>query len=75
MCRIPENINEEGYFNFERNNELVLDDMMTTCKDDDGVTKLFIVRSHHKNLSMIYLVQISSIRVKKPEILAYIPII
>ena len=70
MCRIPENIYEEGYFNFERNNVLVLDDMVTTCKGDDRLTKPFIVRSHHKNLSMIHLVLISSIRVKKPEILA-----
>ena len=26
VCGIPENINEEGYFNIDRNNVLVLDD-------------------------------------------------
>ena len=55
VCGIPENINEEGYFNIDRNNVLVLHDMMTACKDDDRVTKFFSVGSHHKNLS-IYLV-------------------
>ena len=31
--------------------------MMTACKDDDRVTKLFSIGSHHKNLSIFYLVQ------------------
>ena len=57
VCGIPENINEEGYFNIDRNNVLVLDDMMTDCKDDDRVTKLFSIGSHHENLSIFYLVQ------------------
>ena len=57
VCGIPDNINEEGYFNIDRNNVLVWDDMMTACKDDDRVTKLFNIRSHHKSLSIFYLVQ------------------
>ena len=50
VCGIPENINEEGYFNVDRNNVLVLDDMMTVCKDDDRVTKLFSVESKFEYL-------------------------
>ena len=57
VCSMPENINEEGHFNIDRNNVLVLDDMMTSCKDDDRVTKLFSTGSQHKNLSIFYLVQ------------------
>ena len=55
--RHTENINEEGYFNIDRNNVLVMDSMMTACKDDDRVTKLVSIGSHHKNLSIFYLVQ------------------
>ena len=57
MCGILENINEEGYFNTDRNNVLILDDMITACKDDDRVTKLFSIESYLKNLSIFYLVQ------------------
>ena len=54
VCGIPENINKEGYFNIDRNNVFVLDDMMTACKDDGRVTKLF---SHHKILTIFCLGQ------------------
>ena len=57
VCSIPENINKERYFITDRNNVMVLDDMMTACKDDDRVTKPFSIESHHNNLSIFYLVQ------------------
>ena len=57
MCGIPENNNEEGCFNIDRNIVLDLDVMMTACKDDDRVTKLFSTGSHHKKLSIFYMVQ------------------
>ena len=54
---MQENINEEGYFNIDRNNVLVWNDMMTACKVDDRVIKVFRIGSHHKNLSIFYLIQ------------------
>ena len=41
VCCIPENINEEGYFDAGRNSVLGLDNMMTACKIEDGISKLF----------------------------------
>ena len=45
-CSTPENINEELYFNIDRNNVFVLDHMMTACKDDNRVIK-FSIGSHN----------------------------
>ena len=65
VCSIPENTIEEGYFNIDINNVLVLDDMMTACKYDDRVTKLFSIGSQYKNLSIFYLVQNLFIQAKE----------
>ena len=54
---IPENITDDDYFDVSKNNVLVLDDMMTHCHNDDRITKLFSVGSHHRNLSIFHLVQ------------------
>ena len=40
-----------------RRNLVVLDDLMQECGNDPGITKLFTQGSHHRNLSVIYIVQ------------------
>jgi len=40
-----------------KNNLLILDDQMTCSDKHDEITKLFTQGSHHKNLSVMYLVQ------------------
>lgn len=51
---IPEDI--EDKFNPNENNLLVIDDLMTKCHSDERMTRLFSVGSHHKNLSIIFIV-------------------
>ena len=43
--------------NTNRRNLLVLDDQMSLQKGNDEITKLFIQGSHHRNLTVMYLVQ------------------
>lgn len=40
-----------------QNNLIVLDDLMQECKNDEGILKLFTTDSHHKNISVIFIVQ------------------
>ena len=51
VCSIPENINE-GLIYVCRNNVLVLDKIVTACKNDDRVSKVFSIGSNHKNWSV-----------------------
>ena len=41
----------------EKRNLVVLDDMMSRVKNDKNITKLFIQGSHHRNATVIYIVQ------------------
>ena len=51
---IPENI--ESGFNPSHNNLLIIDDLMTELHSDARLTRLFSVGSHHRNLSVIFIV-------------------
>ena len=51
---IPEDL--ETRFQRRHNNVLVLDDLMTQCHSDQRLTRLFSVGSHHKNLSIIFII-------------------
>ena len=46
----------ETRFQRRHNNVLVLDDLMTQCHSDQRLTRLFSVGSHHKNLSIIFII-------------------
>ena len=51
---IPEDL--ETRFQRRYNNVLILDDLMTQCHSDERLTRLFSVGSHHKNLSIIFII-------------------
>ena len=51
---VPDDI--EVRFQRRHNNVLVLDDLMTQCHSDERLTRLFSVGSHHKNLSIIFII-------------------
>lgn len=51
---IPDDI--EDLFDVTKTNLLIIDDLMTKCHSDERLTRLFSVGSHHKNLSIIFIV-------------------
>ena len=51
---IPENI--ESRFNPSQINLLIIDDLMTELHSDARLTRIFSVGSHHRNLSVIFIV-------------------
>ena len=51
---IPDDL--EMMFKANRNNLLVLDDLMTQAHSDPRLTRLFSVGSHHRNLSIIFII-------------------
>ena len=51
---IPDDL--ETRFQRRYNNILILDDLMTQCHSDERLTRLFSVGSHHKNLSIIFII-------------------
>ena len=51
---IPEDL--ESRFDARVHNLLILDDLMTQCHSDERMTRLFSVGSHHKNLSIIFVI-------------------
>ena len=51
---IPEDI--EDKFSPNMNNLLIIDDLMTQCHSDERMTRLFSVGSHHRNLSIIFII-------------------
>jgi len=51
---IPEDFDTS--FNASKKNVLILDDLMTKFHSDDRLTRLFSVGSHHKNLSIIFII-------------------
>jgi hypothetical protein len=54
---IPDDLESDSYFDQAVNNLIVLDDLMTAAKNDNRVADLFTKGSHHRSLSMIYVVQ------------------
>lgn len=51
---IPDDL--ESLFNARQNNVLILDDLMTQLHSDERLTRLFSVGSHHKNLSVVFII-------------------
>ena len=51
---IPDDL--EMRFDRHYNNLLIIDDLMTRFQNDDRLTRLFSVGSHHRNLSIIFIV-------------------
>ena len=51
---IPEDLEE--LIDPRKHNLLVLDDLMTKCHSDERLTRLFSVGSHHKNMSIIFII-------------------
>ena len=54
---IPPDLNNDEFFDTTTPNLVIIDDLMTDCKNDENLTKLFTIGSHHKNLSIIFIVQ------------------
>ena len=54
---IPSHIEGDDYFDINVNNLIVIDDQMSTASNNKQVINLFTQGSHHRNLSVIYLVQ------------------
>ena len=54
---IPSHIERDDYFDVHMNNLIVIDDQMSTASNNKQVINLFTQGSHHRNLSVIYLVQ------------------
>ena len=54
---IPHDLDEDWYFNSKINNLMVIDDQMTETSNDKRILNLFTKGSHHRNLSVIFLLQ------------------
>ena len=55
---IPKALEQDAYFSVnKRNNLIVIDDQMIEAGNDNRIVNLFTRESHHRNLSVIYIVQ------------------
>ena len=54
---IQEDIDEPDYLDVSQRNLIILDDLMAQSGKDKRVADLFTRGSHHRNLSVIYIVQ------------------
>ena len=54
---IPENLEQDSYFDVNIRNLIAIDDQMIEAGGDNRVVNLFTKGSHHRNLSVIYIVQ------------------
>ena len=54
---IPEDIDNADYLDTSQRNLIVLDDLMAQSGKDKRIADLFTKGSHHRNLSIIYIVQ------------------
>ena len=54
---IPEDIDEEGFLDVSQRNLVVLDDLMDQSEKAKRIANLITKGSHHRNLSVIYIVQ------------------
>jgi hypothetical protein len=53
---IPNDINNADYLDVSQRNLIVLDDLMAQSSRDKRITDLFTKGSHHRNLSIIYII-------------------
>ena len=54
---IPDNLEQDYYFDVNMRNLIVIDGQMIEAGSDNRVVNLFTKGSHHRNLSVIYIVQ------------------
>ena len=54
---IPKDIDNTDYLDVSQRNLIVLDDLMAQSSKDKRIADLFTKGSHHRNLSIIYIVQ------------------
>jgi len=54
---IPTALEQDAYFNVNKRNLIVFDDQMIDAGKDQRIVDLFTRDSHHRNLSVIYIVQ------------------
>ena len=54
---IPENLEQDSYFDDNIPNLIVIDDQMIEAGNDNRIVNLFTIGSHHRNLSVIYILQ------------------
>ena len=54
---IPENLERDSYFDDSIPNLIVIDDQMIEVGTDNRMVNLFTKGSHHRNLSVIYILQ------------------
>ena len=54
---IPDDIDSEDYLDVSQRNLITLDDLMAQSAKDKRISDLFMKGSHHRNLSIIYIVQ------------------
>ena len=54
---IPESLEDDSYLDVNKRNLIVIDDQMIEAGKDNRIVNLFTRGSHHRNLSVIYIVQ------------------
>ena len=54
---IPTALEQDSYFDVNKRNLIVFDDQMIDASKDKRIVNLFPLGSHHRNLSVIYIVQ------------------
>ena len=54
---IPTALEQDSYFDVNKRNLIVFDDQMIDASKDKRIVNLFTCGSHHRNLSVIYIVQ------------------
>ena len=54
---IPTALEQDSYFDVNKRNLIVFDDQMIDDSKDKRIVNLFTRGSHHRNLSVIYIVQ------------------
>ena len=57
LVTIPTALEQDAYFSVNKRNLIVFDDQMTDAGKDQRIVNLFTKGSHHRNLSVIYIVQ------------------
>ena len=54
---IPESLENDSYLDVNKRNLIVIDDQMIEAGKDNRIVNLFTKGSHHRNLSVVYIVQ------------------
>ncbi|CAF0982747.1 unnamed protein product, partial [Brachionus calyciflorus] len=55
--RFVKGIPDIDEFDQEKNNLIILDDLMKECEEDCSIQKLFTIDSHHRNISVFFVTQ------------------